>query len=72
MKPFKCYVSQITTCKKTYKIVTNEKFDRYYEEGFNFYRRKGKRTNLQCWEVRKYRSWKHNRKTQWKEKRSDI
>ena len=72
MKPFKCEISQKTTCNKEYKIVTNEKFSEpYYDEGINYYpeyRRGYKNSNKQImsYQVRMYRTWKHNRKNQWK------
>lgn len=68
MKPVKGKKSQTTTCNKEYKIVTNPSFsDHYWDEGIYFYKRRGKWTNMQRCQVRWYRTWKHNRKTQWKE-----
>lgn len=65
-------ISSHTTCRKEYKIVTNDKFmDRYWDEGVNYYRsspvNRWKRKELMMYQVRQYKSWKHNRKNQWKE-----
>ena len=67
MKPIKGKVSQTTTHNKEYKIVTNPAIcEPYYKEGYNFYKRKGRWTKLQKYKVREYRTWKYNRKTQYK------
>lgn len=70
MKPFKGKVSQRTTHNKEYKIVTRDR-DPYWDEGIVQYpkKRKGfKNPNRQIfgYQVRMYRTWKHNRKTKWK------
>lgn len=71
MKPFKNKVSQTTTHNKEYKIVTNDKFDPYWDEGYDFYPRyrrgfKNSNKTIMSYQVRMYRTWKHKRKTQWK------
>ena len=70
MKPFKCFVSQTTTHRKEYKLATNGSFDPYWDDYYKYYRPKGRRKykarELLHFQVRMYRSWKHNRKTQWK------
>ena len=58
---------------REYKIIWyNILYPIYWEEGSSFhpvYRRGYKNPNkfLQMYEVRKYRSWKYNRKTQWRQ-----
>ena len=58
---------------RTYRVVwINELYPLYWDEGCNFYPkyRKGfKNSNkqLMSYQVRMYRSWKHNRRTQWKQ-----
>ena len=60
---------------KTYhKLWINELYPMYWDEGVNFYPRyrRGfkspcrKQRQLRRYEQRMYRSWKHNRKTQYK------
>jgi len=53
------------------RIWLSELYPRYWDEGTSFhptYRRGYKNPNkyLQMYEVRKYRTWKYNRKNQWK------
>jgi hypothetical protein len=68
------------TCKlisdrRTYKIITTVDSDPYPNEGVNFHRSKGwrnqskakRRKELIKYEVREYRTWKYNRRNQWKE-----
>ena len=44
-----------------YRILwLKEKFPPYYDEGWNW------KTNISNQDRRAFRSWKHNRKTQWK------
>lgn len=68
-------ISRTTTHNKEYKIVNDSDYtDRYWDEGVIYYPkyRKGfsswKKRRLKMFQVRMYRTWKHNRKTQWKEK----
>lgn len=55
-----------------YKILwLKEEFPMYWDEGVNFYpkNKKGfKNSNKQImsYQVRMYKTWKHNRQTQWK------
>jgi hypothetical protein len=73
MKPYKKSKRARTTMyNKEYKIVTNGSFYPYWNEGYNYYpiiRRgfwKKKEKRILVYKVRLYRTWKHNRKTQWK------
>ena len=66
-------ICRMTTHSKEYKIATNSEYtDRYSDEGVFFYPvyRKGftkqKKRRLRMFQVRMYRTWKHNRKTKWK------
>ena len=66
MRP-KRKVSAVTTCRKEYKIVTNYKFcEPYWDEGWTYYKKGRKYTTIFQYEYRNFRTWKHNRKTQWK------
>jgi hypothetical protein len=71
MKPFKkSKVARTTTCRKVYNIVTRG-LDPYWDEGISFYPsyRKGFKNptkRIMSYQVRMYKTWKHNRKTQWK------
>jgi hypothetical protein len=50
-------------CQGDYKkILLAKAFPLYYEEGWSL-RTKG---NIFSYQYRKYRTWKYNRKTQWK------
>ena len=45
----------------------------YWDEGITFYPKRNRGTHhpwpkLYSYQIRMYRTWKHNRKTQWKEK----
>lgn len=75
MKAFKkSKVARTTTCRKEYKIVTRGwKNDPYFDECWNYYPRyrsgfKNSGKQILSYQVRMYKTWKHNRKTQWKEK----
>ena len=66
-------VARTTTCRKEYKLVTNDKIkEQYWDECITFYpmlrTRGAKSTNkrIMSYQVRMYKTWKHNRKTQWK------
>ena len=62
MKPVKGKVSQKTTHNKEYKIVTNPNiFEPDWDYGWNF-----NHGDLPNHKWREFKSWKHNRKTQWK------
>ena len=68
MKPLKGASSQTTTCRKEYKIITNPSIcEPYWDEGMHYYKKGFKWTKLFKWQVRMYKSWKHNRKTQYKQ-----
>ena len=75
MKPYKkSRIARTTTCRKTYKVVTNEMYsDPYWEDYYMRYPRihrgfKNPHKTLLAYQMRAYRTWKYNRKTQWKEK----
>lgn len=59
-------------CGREYHIIwMNELYPIYWDEGVNFhprYRRGFKNPNkaIEKYQVRKYRTWKYNRKTKWK------
>ena len=53
------------------RIIMEEKFPLYWDEGVSFYPRwrpgfKNSGKQLVKYQMRQYRTWKHNRKTQWK------
>jgi len=70
MKPYKkSKIARTTMYRLEYKVETRGLRDWYWNEGIFFYRkRRNKKTRrkLMMFQVRMYRSWKHNRKTQWK------
>ncbi len=72
MKPYKkSKIARTTIYRKEYKVVTQNLKDWYWNEGINFYPkfRKGRKNSnhrLMSYQIRMYRSWKHNRKTQYK------
>jgi hypothetical protein len=59
-------------CGRDYHILSlNEWYPLYWDEGYNFYpywRRGYKNSNkrISIFKVREYKTWKYNRKTQWK------
>ena len=73
MKAYKkSMVAKTTTCRKEYKIVTNLSIcEPYWDEGINFYPRyrkgyKNSNKRIMSYQVRMYKTWKHNREKQWK------
>lgn len=61
-----------TMDRREYKILMTAP-EPWWDEGISFYPkwRPGKKNpnkTLMSYQVRMYRSWKHNRKTQWKQK----
>jgi hypothetical protein len=73
MKPYKkSVIAKTTMYRKEYKIATNEDYYFWYWEGmvrsYPRYRRgyKNPHKYLMSYQVRMYKTWKHNRKTQWK------
>lgn len=67
-------ISRTTTLSKEYKIANNGEYgDWYSDEGVNYhpqYRKgftKHNRRRIPMFKVRMYRTWKHNRKTKWKD-----
>jgi hypothetical protein len=69
-------VEKETTCNKEYNLVKNENnWNPYWEDCWNHHPYKvNRKNNLKYWkkkriyrfQYREYRSWKHNRKQQWK------
>lgn len=79
MKAYKkSKIARITICRKEYNIVTKpDYFDPYLDEGWGTHNTtspKHKRPSrvLYNYQVRMYKTWKHNRKTQWKEKQKKV
>ena len=71
MKPYKKNVKAKTTMyRKEYNVATRND-DPYWDECITFYpkyRRGFKNSNktIMSYQVRMYKTWKHNRKNQWK------
>lgn len=64
-------VAKSTTNRKEYKFFTNSKIkEPYWDEGWTYYPkyRRGFKKSKQIlkYQVRMYRTWKHNRRTRWK------
>lgn len=69
MKHYRGVVTQKTTDKKEYKIHSQGLNEPYWDEGLHYYWKKKfkiKRKQIFKFQVRWYRTWKHNRKTKWK------
>jgi len=70
MKAYKrTTVAKTTMCRKEYKVESKCLRERYWDEGINFYpkyRRGFKNPNkvIMSYQVRMYKTWKHNRKKQ--------
>jgi hypothetical protein len=67
----KSKIARTTVSKLEYKVVTRGLKDWYWSEGIMFYPKKRlgfKNSNrqLMSFQMRMYKTWKHNRKTQWK------
>jgi hypothetical protein len=68
--------ARTTMDRRAYKIFTDPDFkDPYYDEAWHYHTTsayswsfKWKRKQILAYQVRMYKTWKHNRKTQWKEK----
>lgn len=62
-----------TTYDRRYYKIVNYELDPYWDEGLSFYptpskmTRKWKKKRILSYQVRMYRTWKHNRVHQWKE-----
>lgn len=61
-----------TNSRRVYNILHKAETDPYWWEGINFYpqyRRGFKNSNhcIMAFQVRMYRTWKHNRKTKYKQ-----
>lgn len=60
-----------TTNSREYKIKSNEyNLNKYWDDGLVFYPRfrrgyKNSNRSILRYQMRMYRTWKHNRKTQW-------
>ena len=53
------------------KLVYKENYEPYWDEGIIFYPHKNRGTHqcepkLMSYQIRMYKTWKHNRKHQWK------
>ena len=67
-------ILKFTTNSREYKILTTIDQDPYWDECRKFHNTKTPRTDsnwkrrreLTPFQVRTYKTWKHNRKTQWK------
>ena len=67
-------ILKFTTNSREYKILTTIDQDPYWDECMKFHNTKTprcdsnwkRRRTLTPFEVRTYKTWKHNRKTQWK------
>ena len=73
MKPYKkSKIARTTTSRKNYNVVTKTNYgDPFPDEYTNYYPkwRRGYKNpikRLMSYQVRMYRTWKYNRKTQWK------
>jgi hypothetical protein len=61
-----------TTNRREYHILfLKEEYPPYWDEGVHFYPRwrrgyKNTHKEIMSYQVRMYKTWKHNRKTQWK------
>ena len=66
-------VTKTTTNRREYRVYSDPlMMDPYYDECWyyhkqNEWRNHWKRKRILSYQVRMYRTWKHNRKTQWKE-----
>ncbi len=71
MKAHKNYKSKVTTNSREYKINTGN-YEPYWDEGFRYHKPKGirkwKTKRLLMYQVRMYKTWKHNRVNQFKDK----
>lgn len=62
----------VTTDSRTYKIIVlQELYPPYYDEGWNYHKAKGwttkrKKVQILHHKYREYRTWKYNRKLQYK------
>ena len=72
MKPYKkSKKSRTTTCRKEYNVETRGLRDWYWDEGITYYPLyksgfKNPNRRIMSYQVRMYKTWKHNRKKQWK------
>lgn len=65
-------LSKAVNGNEYHKMWINYLYSPYWQEGIIFYPRKNKGTHqcepkLMSYQVRMYKTWKHNRKHQWKE-----
>lgn len=72
MKPYKkSKIARTTTSRKEYKVVTRCLDVPYWDEGLNLYPKirwgyKNPNKRIMSYQIRMYKTWKHNRKKQWK------
>jgi hypothetical protein len=67
-------LNKAETNKEYKNIIIDELYPPYWDEGASFYPKYNKGTNhpipkLYSSQIRMYKTWKHNRKTQWKYKK---
>jgi hypothetical protein len=67
----RAYLNKAQNGREYHILLLNELYPPYWDEGVNFYpryRRGYKNSNkwIYSYQVRMYRTWKHNRKTKWK------
>ncbi len=68
-------ILKLTTNRREYHIhLLNFLYPSYWDEGINFHHSKGRKWDRRSWkkqitnyEYRMYRTWKYNRKNQWKQ-----
>ena len=70
LKPIQ--VIEKTTNRREYKILTTVDQDPYPDEGVKYYPKfrrgfKNPHKTILSYQIRMYKTWKHNRKNQWKE-----
>ena len=68
----RCKLNKAKDSREYKLFLYDELFPIYWEEGVNFYPRyragfKNSGKQLEKFKIRMYRTWKHNRNTQWKE-----
>jgi len=62
----RAYLSKAEDGTAYHKLLIKNLYPPYYDEGCNW------KTNISNQDRRAFRSWKHNRRTQWKEKNLDL
>jgi hypothetical protein len=67
----RAHTKKCVTRKEYLRKQVNLDYPPYWDEGISFYPRKNRGTNyaypkLYSYQIRMYRTWKHNRRKQWK------